>query len=150
MSPPVVPEVTVQLGAGTDVRLSARHHSWRGDEPSSHGGTDTGPTPYEQLLGALGTCTALTLRMYARHKSLPLESVEIRYRFTRELPADCPECTETDLPPDATLDVIRAHVVLRGDFNEAQRERLRQVAGRCPVHRTLEGGPRLFETVEFA
>ena len=147
-NPPTTPThaVTVELGEGTDVQLSAGAHSWRADEPETSGGSDTGPNPYELLLGALGSCTALTLRMYARHKQMPVQSVSIGYRFTRELAKDCPECEEDD---DTKLDVIRAQVTIRGDLDEAQQERLRQIVSRCPVHRTLEGGPRMFETVTF-
>ena len=139
--------VNVQLGAGTDVQLTARTHGWRGDEPTDKGGGDAGATPYEQLVGALGTCTALTLRMYSNHKGIPLESVTIDASFTREKASDCPECEEDG---DVQLDVIRSHIVLKGDFTEAQRERLTQIASRCPVHKTLQGGPKMFETVEFA
>ena len=141
------PTVTVELGEGTDVHLKAGAHSWQADEPESSGGSDTGPNPYEMLLGALGSCTALTVRMYARHKQMPVESVSISYSFTRELAKDCPECDEDD---DTRLDVIRADVTIRGDLDEAQQDRLRQIVSRCPVHRTLEGGPRMFETVTFA
>lgn len=138
--------VTVDIGTSTTVQLSNGEHSWVGDEPGSQGGTDTGPNPYEQLLGALGTCTALTLRMYANHKQMDLASVAITSNFTREVASECPECEEDD---DTKLDVIRSQIVLRGTFDEAQRARLTQVASRCPVHKTLQGGPRMFETVTF-
>ena len=139
-------KVRAELGEGTVVRLAARSHEWKGDEPFEAKGTDQGPNPYELLLSSLGACTALTLRMYTRHKEWPLESVHIEYEFTREYAKDCEECEEND---DSRLDVIRAKVLIRGPFDEAQRDRLRQIVQRCPVHRTLEGGPKMFETVEF-
>jgi putative redox protein len=139
-------KVLVELGEGTLVKLSARTHVWSADEPVEKRGTDQGPNPYELLLGAIGACTAITLRLYTHRKDWPLESVKLEYEFTREYARDCAECEEDD---DAKLDVIRTHAVLRGSFDEEQRERLTQIVSRCPVHRTLEGGPRMFETVEF-
>jgi uncharacterized OsmC-like protein len=143
---PVAQPVTVKLESGTAVHLTSGTNTWVGDEPIDKGGTDTGPNPYEMLLGALGTCTAITLRMYADHKQIPLTSVDIKATFARELAKDCPECDEDD---DTQLDVIRQQVVLRGTFDEGQRKRLTQVAGRCPVHKTMDGGPRMYETVSF-
>jgi putative redox protein len=140
-------KVTVELGPGTVVLLKARGHVWNADEPVDARGTDQGPNPYELLLGALGSCTVLTVRFYAHHKRWPLESVQVEYEFTREYARDCAECNED---ADARLDVIRARVLMRGNLDDAQKRRLTEVVGRCPVHRTLQGGPRMFETVEFA
>ncbi|MBZ0269676.1 OsmC family protein [bacterium] len=139
-------KVTVDLGEGTIVRLQARGHTWNADEPVEARGTDQGPNPYELLLGSLGSCTVLTLRFYAHHKKWPLQSVHVEYEFAREYARDCRECEEDDA---ARLDVIRARVTMKGDLDEAQRARLTEVVQRCPVHRTLAGGPKLFETVEF-
>jgi putative redox protein len=139
-------KVLVELGEGTLVRLQSRGHMWNADEPAELRGTDQGPNPYELLLGSLGACTALTLRFYAHHKGLALESVRIEFEFTREYARDCRECEEDG---DARLDVIRAQVTIKGNFDEAQRERLTEIVGRCPVHRTLQGGPKMFETVTF-
>jgi len=139
-------KVTVELGEGTVVLLKARGHTWNADEPVESRGTDQGPNPYELLLGALGSCTVLTLRFYAHHKKWPLESAEVEYEFTREYARDCRECDEDS---DARLDVIRAQVTMRGNLDEEQRRRLVEVVSRCPVHRTLAGGPRMFETVTF-
>lgn len=139
-------KVKVEIGEGTITRIQAREHVWVGDEPAEVRGTDQGPNPYEMLLGSLGACTALTLRMYAEHKKWPLESVALEYEFSREYARDCAECEEDDT---ARLDVIRSNIRIRGDFDAAQRKRLTEVASRCPVHRTLEGGPKMFETVTF-
>lgn len=139
-------QVRAELGPGTLVRLRARDHVWNADEPLEARGTDQGPNPYELLLASLGSCTVLTLRYYADHKKWPLESVRVDYDFSREYARDCAECEEDD---DARLDVIRATVVIRGRFDDAQKKRLTQIVGRCPVHRTLEGGPKMFETVTF-
>ena len=139
-------KVVAEIGEGTLVRLGARGHVWNADEPAEARGTDQGPNPYELLLGALGACTTLTLRLYTHHKGWPLRSVRAEYEFTREYGRDCREC-EAD--PDARLDVIRALVTIRGTFDEAQKARLAEIVSRCPVHRTLEGGPKMFETVSF-
>jgi len=138
--------VVAEIGEGTLVKLEARGHVWNADEPPEARGTDQGPNPYELLLSSLGACTLLTLRMYAHHKKLTLRSVRAEYEHTREYARDCRECEEDD---GAKLDVIRAKVTIRGEFDEATRERLTQIVSRCPVHRTLEGGPKMFEEVEF-
>jgi putative redox protein len=141
-----VSKVTIEIGDGTLTRLQARDHVWAADEPAELRGTDQGPNPYELLLGSLGACTALTLRMYSHRKEWPLRSVRLTYEFSREYARDCRECEEEG---DARLDVIRARILIRGTFDDEQKARLTDIAGRCPVHRTLEGGPKMFETVEF-
>ena len=114
--------------------ILAGHHSLAADEPVSAGGTDTGPTPYELLLAALGACTSMTLGMYARHKGWPLEAVRVRLRHSRIHAADCEHC-ETD--PKAMIDRIDCEIELAGPLDAAQRARLLEIADRCPVHRTL-------------
>ena len=138
--------VTAELGVGTLVRLAARDHVWNADEPVEANGTDQGPNPYELLLSSLGACTTLTLRYYADHKKLDLRSVKAEYTFERVYGRDCQECDADD---NARLDVNRAHVTIAGTFDDAAKKRLTEIVSRCPVHRTLEGGPKMFETVEF-
>jgi putative redox protein len=84
--------VTARLGSDTQVTLHARQFSWGGDEPPIAGGTDTGPTPYEMLLGSLASCIALTLRVYARHKKIALDGVDVSVEFDRVHGADCEDC----------------------------------------------------------
>ncbi|CAN5907882.1 hypothetical protein BH11PSE3_BH11PSE3_17000 [soil metagenome] len=103
------------------------------DEPVSGGGTDTGPSPYEYLLSALGACTAMTLRMYARHKQWPLRKVTVRLKHDRIHATDCAEC-ETK---EGKLDWIDRDIEIEGPLDEAQRQRLLEIADRCPIHRTL-------------
>jgi putative redox protein len=143
---PARTKVIAEIDEGTLVRLQARQHVWSADEPVESRGTDQGPNPYELLLGSLGACTTLTLRLYAHHKGWSLHSVRAEYEFTREYGRDCREC---DADPDARLDVIRARVTIRGTFDDAQKARLAEIVSRCPVHRTLEGGPKMFEAVAF-
>ena len=138
--------ITAQLGPGTDVDVQARQFSWRGDEPTGVGGTDTGPTPYELLLGGLAACIAITLRLYANHKGIALEGVDVKLEFDRVHADDCVDCDER---ADGWIERIQSHVTIRGSFDDAQRNRLTQVAQRCPVHKTLANGVHLVDSVAF-
>jgi putative redox protein len=119
--------------AGFSQEISAGRHLLASDEPTSVGGADTGPTPYDLLLAALGSCTSITLAMYARRKRWPLEAVTIRLRHSRIHAADCEAC-ETK---DARIDQIERDIELTGELSEDQRARLLEIANKCPVHRTL-------------
>ncbi len=126
--------VTVQIGAtGFAAELRAGNHSLRADEPESVGGTDTGPTPYDFLLSALGTCTAMTLRMYADRKGWPLAGVTVQLHHDRVHARDCAECETAK----GFVSRITKRVALSGDLDDTQRARLLEIADRCPVHRTL-------------
>lgn len=138
--------VTAVLREGTAVDIRARAFSWRGDEPLAAGGTDTGPTPYEILLGSLAACIAITLRLYANHKDIVLAEVGVALEFDRVHADDCVDCDER---ADGWLDRIQSRVTIRGSFDEAQRTRLTQVAQRCPVHKTLANGVHLVDAVTF-
>ena len=113
--------------------VEAGGHAVIADEPESLGGTDAGPTPYDYLLGALGGCTAMTLRMYADRKGWPLESVTVRLSQQRIHAKDCGEC-ETE---EGRIDRIEREIELEGPLDEKQRQRLLEIADMCPVHRTL-------------
>lgn len=124
------------LGAAGYVQYveTAGGHRVLGDEPEDAGGTDTGPTPYDFLLAALGTCTNMTLRMYADRKKWPLERVATRLSHSRIHAKDCRDCTSTE----GRIAVIQRTIMLVGDQLDAeQRARLMEIADRCPVHRTL-------------
>ena len=122
--------------AGYRVDATARTHTFAVDEPVALGGTDAGPTPYEYLLGALSSCMAMTLRMYANRKGWPLESVEVRLRAARSHEPDCKNCERSDVGITRIERTIELHGVLTGE----QRARLLQIADRCPVKQTLERG----------
>ena len=110
-------------------------HVWLADEPTAVGGGDLGPDPYEHLLAALGTCTSMTIRMYANHKKLPLDDVTVTLSHDRQYVSDCEGC---EAAPQK-IEVINRTVSLVGELSEENRQRLLQIADRCPVHQTLHG-----------
>jgi len=108
-------------------------HRLRADEPERYGGADSGPSPYDLLLAALGTCTAMTVRMYADRKDLDLDAVEVRLRHEKIHAEDCAECETRE----GRVDRIERVIDLEGDLAPEQRQKLLEIADRCPVHRTL-------------
>lgn len=120
--------------SGFAQEVVAGKHRFAADEPASSGGTDTGPTPYDLLLAALGSCTSMTTSIYARRKGWPLESVTVRLTHSRIHAADCADC-ETK---DGRLDQIDVAIELTGALTEEQRRRMVEIAERCPVYRTLQ------------
>ncbi len=129
--------ITAELTGGTTVTISNGRHSWRADEPVDVGGTDLGPSPYEMLLGALAACTSITMEFYARRKGFVIDSVSTRYTYDRIHADDCESCDDS---ASGWLDHVKGEVFIDGDFTEEQRKRLKQIATRCPVHRTLAAG----------
>lgn len=117
-------------------------HHLLADEPETAGGTDLGPSPYDLLAAALGACTAMTIRMYARRKGLALAHVSVDVSHGKEHVTDCEGCEETP----RMVDVFERRITLTGDLDAAARARLIEIAGRCPVHRTLEHASRVVTT----
>ncbi len=136
-------EINVSEGNHKFLRdVSSDNHQWLADEPKRVGGDDLGPDPYEHLLAALGTCTSMTIRLYANRKGWPLEDVHVELEHSRQHGADCGNCEDAN----SKVEVITRAIKLSGPLDEGQRERLIEIANRCPVHRTLEGDLRI-ETV---
>ena len=140
-------QITAELTSGTYVSISNGRHTWYGDEPPEVKGTDRAPNPYELLLGSLAACICITLSLYAQHKGIALKSVNTSLVFDRVHSDDCVDC---DVRDDGFIDRISTKVRIAGDFDDAQRKRLTQVAQRCPVHKTLARGIHLVDEVEFA
>ena len=129
--------ITASVGpTGYRTEITAGPHRYFADEPVPLGGTGTGPTPYELLLGALGSCMAMTLRMYADRKRWPLHGVRIHLRTERAHGADCEKC-ETE---EVGLPRVARRIELAGPLSDEQRDRLHQIADRCPVKQTLQRG----------
>lgn len=121
------------LASGFVQDIEVRSHRFAADEPTAVGGTDRGPTPYDLLLAALGSCASMTIALYAQRKGWPLTEVTVRLRHSRIHAVDCAEC-ETK---DGRLDRIEWTFRLDGNLTDEQRARLLEIAQRCPVHRTL-------------
>lgn len=118
---------------GFFTELFVNGHAMIADEPVKFGGTDRGPSPYEYLLAALGACTSMTLQMYARHKKLPLDKAIVRLSHQKIHADDCEHCEAVN----GKIDRMEREVELIGELNDEQRERLLEIAERCPVHKTL-------------
>src|SRR5437764_14007897 len=113
--------------------VTGRHHL-QADEPVDDGGKDAAPGPYDYLLISLGVCTSMTVGLYARRKQIPLENITVSLRHSRIHAKDCEEC----LTKEGMLDRIDVEVELIGSLTPEQRAKLMEVAGKCPVHRTLK------------
>ena len=119
--------------------VEAGRHAVAADEPTDVGGADTGLSPYDLLLGALGSCTVMTLRLYAARKGWRLDDVSVALAHDRIHAADCADC-ETK---DGHVDRISREITLTGDLTAEQRQALLRIAERCPVHRTLSSEIRI-------
>jgi putative redox protein len=126
--------VTVaETASGTYTQqITARQHRLVADEPRPIS-DDAGPRPYDLLLAALGACTSMTVRMYATRKGWPLERVRVTLRHYRIHASDCIDCETSS----GRIDHIDRDIELTGDLDDAQRQRLLDIAERCPIHRTL-------------
>jgi putative redox protein len=127
--------VVAEAAAGTLAQQISfgGNFTMRADEPTDYGGTDTGPGPYDLLIAALGACTVMTMRMYARRKGIPLRRGRVALSHGKIHAADCADC-ETK---EGKIDRIDRVISLEGDLTKEQRDGLLRIAEKCPVHRTL-------------
>lgn len=116
-------------------RIAVGPHRLLADEPVAAGGEDSGPSPYDLLVAGLGACTAMTLRLYADAKGIPLERVAVALTHAKVHATDCAECAEKD----GRIDRIERVLTLEGDLDDATRAKLLEIANKCPVHRSLLG-----------
>jgi len=137
--------IVARIGnTGFRTEIMANGLSLIADEPVSVGGTNMGPTPYDYLVAGLGACTAMTLRMYADRKKWPLEEVVVSLSHKKIHAKDCETC-ETD---QAMVDWIERELELMGSLDASQLQRLKEIADRCPVHRTLESKVKIQTTLK--
>ncbi|HYR22930.1 MAG TPA: OsmC family protein [Chthoniobacterales bacterium] len=119
--------------AGFAQEVAIGSHEVYADEPVSYGGTDTGASPYDLLLAALGSCTSMTIGFYARKRRWPLENITVALRHSKIHAIDCEEC-ETK---EGKIDRIELDIQMTGSLTDEQRAKLIEIAGKCPVHQTL-------------
>ncbi|MCH8501572.1 MAG: OsmC family protein [Aliidiomarina sp.] len=103
-------------------QVTTHRHRWLADEPESLGGADEGPAPFEMVLAGLGACTSMTLRMYAKRKEWPVEKITVDLRHVRG---------------EKGAESFERHIHIEGDLTDEQRQRLLEIANKCPVHKTL-------------
>lgn len=115
--------------------VSAGGHHLLADEPTSYGGDYLGPTPYQLVSAGLGACTSMTIRMYANRQDIPLTHVQVDVSHDKIHAEDCSHCEQTS----GKVDRFVRKITLSGELSDEQRQRLLEIADRCPVHRTLEG-----------
>jgi uncharacterized OsmC-like protein/pimeloyl-ACP methyl ester carboxylesterase len=120
-------------GFAQDV-LVAGVHQMKADEPEDVGGTNSGPTPYQFLAAGLGACTAMTIRLYAKRKKIPLDRVSVSVRHDKRHAIECENCDTSE----AKIDHFHRDIRLRGDLTDEQIASMLIIADKCPVHRTLE------------
>lgn len=117
-------------------KITARNHELLADEPENSKGNNDGPTPFEYLLSAIGSCTSITLKMYAEKKDIKLDTITVRLNY---------------IPPnelEGTSSRITRKIHIEGDFTEEQHHRMLEIADRCPVHRTLRQGIDVMSSLE--
>jgi uncharacterized OsmC-like protein len=115
--------------------IAVEGHRLIADEPASVGGDGTGPSPYDYLSAALGACTTMTLRMYAEHKKLDLPRVGVDVSHGKVHASDCKDCGEGR---EGRIDRFERVLSVDGDISAEVRGKLLEIAGKCPVHKTLE------------
>ena len=125
------------------VSVKAGPHRFLADEPADVGGSDTGPSPYDLMSAALGACTAMTLRMYARHKQIDLGLVSVKVSHDKVHARDCLECTEEERSRGGKIDRFERIISIDGELPGDLADKVVEIAEKCPVHRTLEASSKV-------
>ena len=115
------------------VDMKAGEFSFLSDEPESVGGDNQGPSPFELLLASLAACTAMTVRMYAKRKEWAVDKINLSLDHEKVSANACDDC----LTMEGKVDIININVDFEGDLTKDQVERLKYIAGRCPIHKSL-------------
>ncbi|HYC91091.1 MAG TPA: OsmC family protein [Thermoanaerobaculia bacterium] len=137
-------EVILRSRGSFRTEVEAGPHRFIMDEPANVGGGGEGPTPYDALAAALGSCTAMTLQFYAKREKLPLEGTDITITHDRQHVKDCADCITQQ---GSFIHRFKVEIRLHGDLSEEQRQRLLAVAGKCPVAKTLQAEIRIDEVL---
>ncbi len=123
--------------------MTAGSHELVADEPKGKGGSNQGPDPYDVLLMSLGSCTAITLKMYADRKEWAVEDIYVELRHYKDHATDCEDCDDKS----AKIDMIEKDIIVKGDLSEEQLDRLLEISHKCPVNRTLKGDIEMKATI---
>ena len=146
---PMEDVVVAETGQGKfQVAVHAGPHRFLADEPTDVGGSDTGPSPYDLISAALGACTAMTLRMYVRHKKIELGLVTVMVRHNKVHAKDCLECTDDERSGSGKIDRFERVISIDGGAPDDLVDKIAEIAAKCPVHRTLEHASKVVTTVE--
>lgn len=144
-----LPDTKHQVMASLDfeddftTQMKVGSHYMTADEPTTYGGNDFGPSPYELVSAGLSACTAMTLQMYAKRKGWQINNVEVHTSYSKTHALDCDDCESSD----AKIDTFERDIRITGVFNDQQRERLLQIADKCPVHKTLNSETRIISNL---
>ncbi len=128
--------------------VQAGSHSMLADEPVAVGGMDTGPSPYDYLSIALGTCTSMTIRMYADFKKIELGSISVEVKHDKVHAKDCFECSDDQKSRGGKIDRFERRIIIDGDTTPELEAKILQIADKCPVHNTMESGARIITSIE--
>lgn len=137
-------QIVTRTQKGYTTEVMAGQHSLTADEPESVGGLDLGPTPYDLLAASLGACTGMTLRMYANRKEWPLEEILVHVKHQKIYDEDCQNCDDSA----KKIDHLERVVEIKGDLTTEQRQRLLEIADKCPVHKTLHASAKVTTSIK--
>ena len=129
---------------GFYTEINANGHSLVADEPSSVGGSNLGPTPYDYLMASISACTTMTLQMYAKRKGIQLNSAKVRVTHSKVYAQDCETCETSN----QKIDKFTRELELEGELTDQQAQRMLEIADKCPVHKTLHSNVQIETTLK--